>query len=213
LDGISNGEENTLGTDPYNFDTDGDTIEDGQEITDGTDPLDDCDSIGGTPLPSGDCDMDGLTNEEESTLGTDPNDPDTDGDTISDGQEVTDNTDPLDPCSSLGGTPPTGAACGGNITIGNTIISADNDGTNDFFNIVNIESYPQNSVQIYNRWGVVVYETTGYDNNSNVFTGISMGRATIQEGERLPVGGYFYIIKYVDGNNFLSKSGYLYINR
>ncbi len=31
-------------------------------------------------------------------LGTDPNNPDTDGDTINDGDEVMNNTDPLDAC-------------------------------------------------------------------------------------------------------------------
>jgi gliding motility-associated-like protein len=53
-----------------------------------------------------DSDNDGLTNDEEADLGTDPNNPDTDGDGILDGQEVnTDNTNPLDDCDSIGGTP------------------------------------------------------------------------------------------------------------
>lgn len=41
---------------------------------------------GGPPVDS---DGDGLTDDEERALGTDPNDPDTDGDTLSDGDEVT----------------------------------------------------------------------------------------------------------------------------
>ena len=45
-----------------------------------------------------DSDNDGLTDGEEATLGTDPNNPDTDGDTINDGDEVMNNTDPLDAC-------------------------------------------------------------------------------------------------------------------
>merc|ERR1711881_713232 len=97
--------ETTNGTDPNNADTDGDGINDGQEVnTDGTDPLDSCDSVGGTPLSTDDCDGDGLTTAEETTNGTDPNNEDTDGDGISDGQEVnTDGTDPLDSCDSNGG--------------------------------------------------------------------------------------------------------------
>ncbi|MBT8239483.1 MAG: gliding motility-associated C-terminal domain-containing protein, partial [Croceitalea sp.] len=112
-DGLTNSEEGSFGTDPFNADTDGDGIQDGQEITDGTDPLDDCDSIGGTPLLDGDCDNDGLTNGEEADLGTDPNNPDTDGDTITDGQEVIDGTDPLDDCDSIGGIPPLNGDCDG----------------------------------------------------------------------------------------------------
>ncbi|WP_169630303.1 gliding motility-associated C-terminal domain-containing protein [Flavobacterium sp. ASW18X] len=74
-DGLSDGEETNLGTNPTNADTDGDTINDGQEVlTDNTNPLDDCDSIGGVPLPDGDCDMDGLSNGEELELGSDPYD-------------------------------------------------------------------------------------------------------------------------------------------
>ena len=211
VDGLTNGEEAALGTDPYNYDTDGDEIEDGIEVDDNTDPLDDCDSIGGTPLPTSDCDMDGLTTAEENVLGTDPDNPDTDGDTINDGQEVTDGTDPLDACSSLGGIAP--LTCG-DIVIGNTIITADNDGVNDFFNIINIESYEKNVVQIYNRWGVIVYETNGYDNSSKAFRGKSIGSLTLGEGQTLPVGVYFYIIRYVaDSSDYLSKSGYLYINQ
>uniref|UniRef100_UPI001ABEBF9F Ig-like domain-containing protein n=1 Tax=Gracilibacillus suaedae TaxID=2820273 RepID=UPI001ABEBF9F len=42
-------------------------------------------------------DEDGLTDEEEADLGTDPENPDTDGDGINDGDEVDNGTDPLDP--------------------------------------------------------------------------------------------------------------------
>lgn len=53
------------------------------------------------PLPSGtgsaDHDGDGLTNNQEALLGTDPLNPDTDGDGATDGEEFTAGTDPLDP--------------------------------------------------------------------------------------------------------------------
>ena len=48
-----------------------------------------------TKLP--DSDGDGLSDEEEDALGTDPNDPDTDNDGVNDGDEVTFGFDPLDP--------------------------------------------------------------------------------------------------------------------
>jgi hypothetical protein len=51
-----------------------------------------------TPLPGprDDNDQDGLTNEQEEELGTDPNNPDTDGDGLTDGEEVEDyDCDPL----------------------------------------------------------------------------------------------------------------------
>lgn len=76
-DGLTNTEEETLGTDPRNVDTDDDGLTDGQEVTEyGTDPL------------SGDTDDDGLTDECELRNDTDPTNPDTDGDGTLDGEEV-----------------------------------------------------------------------------------------------------------------------------
>lgn len=46
--------------------------------------------------PVDDSDGDGLSDDEEDDLGTDPNDPDTDGDGVNDGDEVDAGTDPLD---------------------------------------------------------------------------------------------------------------------
>jgi hypothetical protein len=208
-DGLTDNDELALGTDPLNPDTDGDTISDGQEFNDDTNPLDDCDSINGMPLPDSDCDQDGLTTAEEQSLGTDPDNADTDGDLILDGQEVTDGTNPLDPCSAIGGTPPSGTAC--DIEIDNDLVGPGID--EGFFRILYIESFPNNTVEIFNRWGVKVFETKGYDNGSNVFRGISNGRATIQANEELPVGIYFYVINYENNGAGKSKSGYLYINR
>ena len=208
-DGLTDAEEAALGTDPNNPDTDGDGILDGQEVLDVTNPLDDCDSLNGTPLGTSDCDEDGLTNDEEATAGTDPNNPDTDDDGIADGQQSSDATDPLDPCSSIGGTPPVGSVC--DIEIENDMV--DPNVNNSTFVIRNIEQFPDNTVEIFNRWGVKVFETKGYDNVSNAFRGISNGRATIQVNEELPVGVYYYIINYMDTGQGKTKSGYLYINR
>ena len=217
-DGLSDGEEVSLGTNPSLPDSDGDTISDGQEVTDNTNPLDDCDNTNGDALPESDCDDDGLTTAQEDAIGTDPNKSDSDGDTITDGQEVTDSTDPLNPCDSIGGVPILEAGCNqevvaSGIAVSNEIITPDNDGTNDFFRIENIESFPNNTVQVYNRWGIIVYELSGYDNSNNSFRGISNGRVTISTDAELPVGVYFYVIKYIYEGTNLSKAGYLYINR
>ncbi|WP_437395725.1 gliding motility-associated C-terminal domain-containing protein [Flagellimonas lutimaris] len=212
-DGLTNGEELSLGTDVYNADTDGDTISDGQEVSDGTNPFEDCDSVGGTPLPDSFCDRDndGLSDDNEIELGTDPDNADTDGDTIEDGQEVADGTDPLDSCDSNGGTPPQGTICG--VEIGNSIITPDGDGVNDRFTLTNIELYPNNSVQIFNRWGAAVFKTEDYNNISNAFEGIANTGTSLNKGNVLPAGIYFYIIKYVDEGVSKNASGYLYINQ
>ena len=80
-----------------------------------------------------------------------------------------------------------------------------------------IQDYPDNNVKIYNRWGVLIWETDGYGGLSgeeNVFTGESNARATINSGELLPTGTYFYILT-INGENpgQSNYTGYLYINR
>jgi gliding motility-associated-like protein len=91
------------------------------------------------------------------------------------------------------------------------------DAFNQYFNIENIEDiacYPTNNVQIYNRWGVLVYETKNYDNNTRRFEGISEGRVTVSKSEELPTGTYFYIIEWTTSEGTkVTKDGYLYLTR
>ena len=85
---------------------------------------------------------------------------------------------------------------------------------NDHFHIAGIESYPNNVVRIYNRWGVKVWEAEHYDNIRNVFKGISNGRVTVEAPNKLPQGTYYYVIEYTDEHNQQqSKTGWLYIKK
>ena len=85
---------------------------------------------------------------------------------------------------------------------------------NDHFHIAGIESYPNNVVRIYNRWGVKVWEAEHYDNIRNVFKGISNGRVTVEAPNKLPQGTYYYVIEYTDERNQQqSKTGWLYIKK
>lgn len=73
-DGLTTTEENSIGTNPYDSDTDNDGFKDGFEVSHNLDPCDATD-----PSPSGDYDGDGLSNLEEYHVhGSDPtnqNDP------------------------------------------------------------------------------------------------------------------------------------------
>ncbi|MBK1834446.1 hypothetical protein [Roseibacillus ishigakijimensis] len=87
-DGIPDGEEIVAGedgfvTNPNWEDTDDDELPDAWEIAEGLDPTSDSGPFGDT----GDPDNDGLDNFEEFSIGTRPQDPDTDKDGYSDGAE------------------------------------------------------------------------------------------------------------------------------
>ncbi len=95
-DGLSDIREGILGTDPSNPDTDGDTVSDGQEI--GGNPVDPADFNSDGIIDALDpcvpfaiyCDPDndGLAGTIELQIGTDPQNPDTDGDGVDDLAEV-----------------------------------------------------------------------------------------------------------------------------
>ena len=108
----------------------------------------------------------------------------------------------------------------GTITVHNAF-SPNGDGINELFIIDNIDDllcYPDNTVEIYNRWGVLVFETTKYNNQTNAFDGYSRGRATINQSEGLPTGTYYYILNYesFDGTGNIQinkKDGFLYLSK
>ena len=116
--------------------------------------------------------------------------------------------------------------CGGIVLPCGTIVihnafSPNGDGINEKFVIDNINDtncYPDNTVEIYNRWGVLVYSTKGYNNTTNAFDGISDGRSTVSQSSGLPAGTYFYILTYTsfDNNNVIQtnkKEGYLFLTK
>lgn len=94
------------------------------------------------------------------------------------------------------------------------VITPNGDGIHDVLTISGLENYPNNTIKIYNRWGVQVYITKAYNTEGNVFDGTSEGRATVDIDNKLPVGTYFYILDYEDSQGEMkSISGYIYINR
>lgn len=100
-------------------------------------------------------------------------------------------------------------------------VTPNDDGTNDYFRInktnVTCGGNMKNvHVQIFNRWGAKVFETSNYDTDGNVFKGYSTGNLSIGNG-KLPSGTYFYILTYdyvkgTETHKGLSKAGYLYLS-
>ena len=93
-------------------------------------------------------------------------------------------------------------------------VTPNGDGFNDYFKIDGIDQFPNNNVQIFNRWGILIFEANGYNESSNIFTGESNARANIGGDRNVPTGTYFYVITFSDENPGKNNySGYLYINR
>ena len=86
--------------------------------------------------------------------------------------------------------------------------SPNNDGENDYFIIDCIENYPNNKIEIFNRYGNVVYQTSSYDNS---WTGVANVSGVVGKGEYLPNGTYYYVLKIEELN--YSKTGWLYLAR
>ncbi|MDX1544336.1 MAG: gliding motility-associated C-terminal domain-containing protein, partial [Christiangramia sp.] len=88
-------------------------------------------------------------------------------------------------------------------------ISPNGDGMNDTFDIENIErEYPNYTIEIYNRWGDVVYKgnanTPDWDGSTNQSG--SLG------DDVLPVGVYFYLLDFNDGVT-APRKGKVYLSR
>ncbi|GGF18417.1 hypothetical protein GCM10011518_29710 [Flavobacterium limi] len=81
------------------------------------------------------------------------------------------------------------------------------DGANDFFRIDCIESYPNNELKVFNRYGALVYSKRGYQNDWDGTANVS---GVINRGDMLPTGTYFYVIDIGDGK---VKKGWLSIMR
>ncbi|WP_145758338.1 gliding motility-associated C-terminal domain-containing protein [Sediminicola sp. YIK13] len=94
------------------------------------------------------------------------------------------------------------------------VVTPNGDGIHDILKITGLENYPNNSLKIFNRWGVLVYTTNAYGTEGNYFDGTSNGRVTVNQDNQLPVGTYFYILDYEEAaGKTKSLSGYIYINR
>jgi gliding motility-associated-like protein len=99
----------------------------------------------------------------------------------------------------------------GDVVVYNNL-TPNGDGINDAFLIAGIEKYPDNVVQIFNRWGNIVSEIKGYNNKEKVFRGFSNSRLTLNNSEILPSGTYYYILTYNVNGQIVRKIEYLYIN-
>ena len=78
-------------------------------------------------------------------------------------------------------------------------LTPNGDGKNDFFYAENIWLYSDNQLEVYNRWGNIVHSATSYNNDWN--------------GDNLPDGTYFYVLKVVSNGEETIYNGDVLIQR
>ena len=74
------------------------------------------------------------------------------------------------------------------------VFSPNGDGINDVWKIKYLEYYPGASIQVYNRFGQLVFTSVGYD---KAWDGT-------YQGNPLPVGTYYYVINPKNGRSIIS---------
>ncbi len=195
-DGITNTEEDLNGDgNPHTDDTDEDgtpnfldTDSDGDGIIDEEEGNVDTDSDGISDYVDLDSDADGISDEDEAN-GENGRDQDCDNDGIPDFKDAFS-------CEKLEST---------------TVITVNNDGINDGMEIQGIENFPDNEIHIYNRWGNLVWQATGYNNASTIFQGFSNDQSVFGNSSSLPDGTYFYVLDKGDGSSL--QKGFVVIRR
>ena len=82
------------------------------------------------------------------------------------------------------------------LTLDNYSITPNGDGRNDTLVIPELEQSPNNNIQIYDRFGLKVFEAENYTNNFNGYS--NQNNVFFEKEKGLPIGVYFYIIAMKD---------------
>lgn len=91
-------------------------------------------------------------------------------------------------------------------------ISPNGDGKNDVLIIENVEFFPDNKLEIFNRYGSLVYSKEGYMNTwGGLVSDQNMPVFNYKDGT-LPSGTYFYVLDLGD-DNFKPVTGYIQIQK
>ncbi len=85
--------------------------------------------------------------------------------------------------------------------------SPNGDGLNDYFVLLNIERYPENTLTVMNRWGDVVYQKAGYNNEWDG----TPNKGIVMYGSTVPEGSYYYVLDL--GKDQGKTTGFIVINR
>ena len=95
------------------------------------------------------------------------------------------------------------------ISVDNFLVTANGDGVNDSLIIPELEQSPDNSLQIYDRFGLKVFEMENYTDEFQGFA--NTGNILFGKENGLPPGVYFFIVEMRDLD--LDFQGFIYLTR
>lgn len=95
------------------------------------------------------------------------------------------------------------------LSLENYFVSVNGDGVNDTFFIPELLDYESNFVQIYDRYGIKVFEMQNYTDEFGGFS--NLNNVPFKKEIGLPIGIYFYTIFIAEEN--LNYQGFLYLTR
>lgn len=82
-------------------------------------------------------------------------------------------------------------SCGAEDVVISRAVTTHADGKNDFFTITGVETCGFTyEVQIFNRWGAMIYESTNYQNDWNG----TASKASMGSSKYVPTGTYYYVV-------------------
>ena len=98
--------------------------------------------------------------------------------------------------------------------VANNLLTLNDNSLNDNLKIENIENFPINQIEIYNRFGEIVWKTEYYNNDTNTFKGRANVSGVYQKDSDLPTGTYYFLLKYYDSyrGKYTDLKSFLYIN-
>jgi len=178
----------------------------GQEDADGDGVGDACDNcVNGSNSNQDDADGDGVGDDCDNCLNTpNSNQVDVDGDGLGDDCDNCPNTSNVDQ-EDLNNDG-VGDVCE-EVHPADTL-TPNGDSENDTWYIKNIDSV-NNTVKVFNRHGVKVFDTSNYNNTSNNWG----GESTEGGSGLLPAGSYYYVIEYTSTEGLAKTAkGWMYIN-
>ncbi len=92
------------------------------------------------------------------------------------------------------------------------LITIDDNELNKELVILGIEQFPNNSIQIFNRYGDLVWSGINYDNTKNTFKGMANVSGVVSKASYLPTGTYFFLLSYPNDCAKSELKGFIHID-